>query len=335
MVTATKAGLAEGKKKKMSPIVSGQDPAARPKATARNTLRITVLMGGPGSEREVSLESGRAVADALESLGHRVSRSDINPADLRALDREADVVFIALHGEFGEDGALQRILDQRGIRYVGSGPDASKLIMDKIRTKEALLAAGIATPGHQHVTRGQMHPSPSCYTLPAVAKPVSGGSSVDVTISRHSLQLLAGVERLVAKYGECMVEDFIHGPELTVGILGEKALDPLLIRTSRDFYDYRAKYHDSDTEYLFDIGLPKTLLAQVRRDSLRAHHALGCRDFSRVDWMVDERTGRAWCLEVNTIPGFTGHSLLPKMAARSGLGFPALCQRIVELAMQR
>lgn len=333
MVTATKAGPAEGKK--MSPILSERNPVAQPKGTARKTLRITVLMGGPGSEREVSLESGRAVADALESLGHHVSRTDINPTDLRALDREADVVFIALHGEFGEDGALQRVLDQRGIRYVGSGPDASELVMDKVRTKETLVAAGIATPEYQHVTRGHMHSSPSCYKLPAVAKPVSGGSSVDVTISRHPLQLLASVERLVAKYGECLVEDFIAGPELTVGILGEKALDPLLIRTRRDFYDYRAKYQDSDTEYLFDIGLPKSLLAQVRRDSLRAHQALGCRDFSRVDWMVDERTGRAWCLEINTIPGFTSHSLLPKMAARSGLGFPALCQRIVELAMQR
>jgi D-alanine-D-alanine ligase len=298
-------------------------------------LRITVLRGGPGTEREVSLASGEAVATALESLGHRIYRADISPDSLDALDHEADLVFIALHGEFGEDGVLQRILDERGIRYVGSGPDASQRAMNKLLTKELLIAEGIATPPYAYVQRQGIRAEQGCYRLPAVVKPVDGGSSVDTTVVLHSLQLLSAVHRLLSRYGRCLVEDFIAGPELTVGILGDQVLGPMEIRPRRGFYDYQAKYLADDTEYAFDIDLPAAVLEGIRRDSLRAHQALGCLDFSRVDWVVDRRSGQAFCLEVNTIPGFTSHSLLPKMAAREGLGFSALCQRIVDLAMRR
>ena len=322
----------------MTPAVTVQRNAAppgTPLSTAKSTLRITVLMGGPGCERQVSLESGRAVADALESLGHRVHRADIGPDDLGSLDRDADVVFIALHGEFGEDGKLQHILDERGIRYVGSGARASELAMDKVRTKRVLAEAGIHSPRHQLVQAGQGKSAICCFDLPAVVKPVRGGSSVDITVAQHPVQLIAAVEHLTEKESECMVEEFVSGPELTVGIVGDRALDPLWIRTKRGFYDYQAKYGDNDTEYLFDIDLPATMLDDIRGLSLRALQVLGCRDFSRVDWIVDEGSGRAHCLEVNTIPGFTSHSLLPKMAARAGLDFSGLCQHLVDLAIRR
>ena len=311
-------------------------PADRPRSRRRVLpLNITVLMGGPGSEREVSLASGEAVAKALESLGHRVWRSDVSPENLKALDRKADLVFIALHGEFGEDGALQGILDERGLRYAGSGAAASRRAMNKLRTKELLLADGLPTPSYTFVQRQGVRTERGCYRLPAMVKPVDGGSSVDTVVTRHSLQLLSAVHRLLRRYGRCLVEDLICGPELTVGIVGDDVFGPLQIRSRRGFYDYQAKYIDDHTEYIFDIDLPEELLARIRADSRRAHRLLGCRDFSRIDWMVDRRTGQAYCLEVNTIPGLTGHSLLPKMAAEAGIDFPALCQRIVDLAMQR
>jgi D-alanine-D-alanine ligase len=298
-------------------------------------LKITVLMGGPSTEREVSLASGEAVAKALESLGHHVLRSDISPDNLAALERDADVVFIALHGTFGEDGKLQRILEERGIRYVGSGPAASERAMDKLATKAMLAVEGIATPAYTYLERKGVHTECGCYRIPAVVKPVDGGSSVDTVIAFHSLQLLNAAHRLLRKYGRCLIEEYISGPELTVGVLGDEALGPLEIRPRRGFYDYQAKYIDDKTEYIFDIKLPAELLARVREDSLRVHGLLGCRDFSRIDWMVDRRSGQTYCLEANTIPGFTSHSLLPKMAAEAGLEFPTFCQRIVDLAMQR
>jgi D-alanine-D-alanine ligase len=327
--------LAPKRAKKTPQAVVPADVARQRSRRRVKPLTVTVLMGGPSSEREVSLASGEAVAKALESLGHKVWRSDIDPDNLAALDRPADLVFIALHGAFGEDGKLQRILDARGIRYVGSGPTASEQAMDKLATKRLLAAEGIDSPAYTYVERKGVRTQCGCYRVPAVVKPVDSGSSVDTVIAHHSLELLNAVHRLMRKYGRCLVEEFISGPELTVGVLGDDALGPIEIRARHGFYDYQAKYLDDNTEYHFKIDLPGALLEQVRADSLRVHRLLGCRDFSRVDWMIDRHRGRAYCLEANTIPGFTSHSLLPKMAAEAGLDFPAFCQRIVDLAMQR
>jgi len=140
---------------------------------------------------------------------------------------------------------------------------------------------------------------------------------------------------MLVRYGRCLIEEYIRGLELTVGILGSESLPPIQIRTRRSFYNYEAKYVDNETEYLFDIDLPEPILQQIRSLSLKAHQALGCRDFSRVDWMVDAATHQAYVLEVNTIPGFTDHSLLPKAAREAGFSFPDLCQRIVQLAYER
>jgi D-alanine-D-alanine ligase len=166
-----------------------------------------------------------------------------------------------------------------------------------------------------------------------VAKPIACGSSVDTTIARTPAELQTATARLVETYGEALLERYIEGPELTVGILGDQALPVCEIRTRREFYDYEAKYVDDDTQYLFDLDLPPDLLRRVQELSLAAHRVLGCRAFSRVDWMVDRATLQPYVLEVNTIPGFTNHSLLPKAAARAGMSFDRLCQRIIELSL--
>lgn len=301
--------------------------------TSVQCLDITVLAGGPGLEREVSLDSGQAVFEALTRLGHRATLCDINPNDLSALDRHADMVFIALHGEFGEDGALQAELDTRGIRYTGSGAAASGLAMDKAASKRAFEAAGIATPPYEVVNASNIDTLTARFHAPAVVKPVASGSSVDTTIARDDKALMRDANTLIEKSGQAMVERYIDGPELTVGILADDALPVCEIRTKREFYDYNAKYVDDDTEYLFDPAVPDKLMEQVQAMSLVAHRALGCRSFSRVDWMIDKETMQPYALEINTIPGFTGHSLLPKSAARVGIGFDELCQRIVVLAL--
>lgn len=296
-------------------------------------LDITVLAGGPGSERDVSLESGRAVHDALVRLGHRAELHDIGPKNLTALARDADIVFIALHGEFGEDGTVQAELESRKLPYTGSGSSASRLAIDKVAAKRCFVRAGIPTPDYEVVDARSLSGLGSRFVLPAVVKPVSSGSSVDINIARTADRLDQAASDVVAKYGQALVETYIGGPELTVSVLGNQALPVCEIRTPREFYDYHAKYLDDRTEYLFDLELPRELLERVQSFSLAAHAALGCEAFSRVDWMVDRVTGEPYVLEVNTIPGFTSHSLLPKAAARTGMSFDQLCRRIIDLSL--
>ena len=168
-----------------------------------------------------------------------------------------------------------------------------------------------------------------------VIKPVSEGSSVDITIARDECSFQVALEHVVHRYGRCLIEEYVAGPELTVGILGDTPLPVCEIRTRRAFYDYTAKYLDDGTQYVFDLDLPQSLIEEVQALSLRAHRALGCRDFSRVDWMVDRASLRPYALEVNTIPGFTDHSLLPKAAAHGGITFDQLCKKIIARALQR
>lgn len=296
-------------------------------------LDILVLAGGPGAEREVSLQSGAAVHRALAQLGHRPILRDVSPTNLEALDIPVDFVFIALHGEFGEDGAVQRVLDSRGIRYSGCGAEASRAAMNKATTKQLAIAAGVNTPHFEVVTGQNVEGIADRFGAPAVIKPVDSGSSVGMTIARSNDVLRDAAEKLVATRKKALVERFVIGPELTVGVLGESALPVCEIRTKREFYDYAAKYVDDDTEYLFELDLPADTVMRVQQLSLVVHRALGCRVLSRVDWMVDENTGEPFLLEVNTIPGFTSHSLVPKAAARVGIDFAQLCQRVVELSL--
>jgi D-alanine-D-alanine ligase len=301
-------------------------------------LDITVLMGGPSREHDVSILSGSAVADALERNGHAVTRMDIRPTDLSALDREGlELVFIALHGQFGESGEVQALCEQRGLPYVGSGPRASQLAIDKAASKQAFRRAGLRTPDWMIIER---YHAPEVYgrwleelPLPVVVKPVDDGSSVGVTIARTVEQRDAALDELLDDYGRALIEAFVPGRELTVGILGESALPVLEVRPKRAFYDYLAKYADeAGTEYSFELDLPEDLLAGIQHDALRAHRSLGCRHLSRVDFILDDDRD-AHILEINTIPGFTAHSLLPKAAARVGMDFDRLVQRLVDLAM--
>lgn len=302
--------------------------------TARK-LDITVLAGGPGGEREVSLQSGACVAAALETLGHKVHREDIGPNSLAGLARQVDCVFVALHGTFGEDGQVQTILERRGLTYTGSGPDACALVMNKAMAKERLTGAGLPTPRWAVATFDTVREAMACWTLPVVVKPIKEGSSLGIHIVRDAAQFRPAINDLLDRYGSCMVEEFIPGKEVTVAVLGDQALDPIEIRTRREFYDYQAKYVDNDTEYDFNIDLPAELLQHVRRMSVEAHQLCGCRDFSRVDWRIDPATLKPYILEINVIPGMTSHSLMPKAAQRAGLDMPMLCQWLINAALKR
>ena len=302
-------------------------------------LDITVLMGGPSAEREVSIQSGTAIADALEKVGHKITRADISPKDTSALDRGGiDVVFIALHGDFGESGEVQAMCEAHGLRYTGAGARASSLAIDKAASKQICKRAGLHTPdwmiiedfhSPEQVARWLTELPP-----PVVVKPVDGGSSVDVTIARNECDRDLAVEAVLDKYGRVMLERFAPGREITVGILGDEALPVLEIIPARGFYDYVAKYADgAGTRYEFDLDLPAETLHAIQADALAAHAALGCRHLSRVDSILDEE-GLAQFLEINTIPGFTSHSLLPMAARKAGISFEQLCDRIVAMAMK-
>jgi len=313
-------------------VSAGAPAAVRP-------LEITVLTGGPGSEREVSLQSGAAVAEALAAAGHAVQSLDITPDDTSALDREGvDVVFIALHGPFGEDGQVQRLCERRRLPYVGSGPDASALAMDKDAAKAVYQRVGLLTPDWTVVELEEppdhRRRSLRRFAPPCVVKPVDSGSSVDITIARDLPARDAAVDDLLQRYGRAMVECFVAGRELTVGVLGDQALPVVEIRPRRQFYDYQAKYVDDATEYVAPAEMAAEVARRVAEQGLKAHHAMGCRDLSRTDFILTP-DGTAWVLETNTIPGFTGHSLVPKAAAAAGVDFPTLCDRLVRMALQR
>ncbi len=308
-------------------------PAAQ-NARIRN-LDITVLAGGASEEREVSLVSGKKVAAALAVLGHRVTLSDVSPQSLSALSRPANMVFVALHGSYGEDGGIQAELEKRGLLFTGTGSIGSAAAMDKVRAKSRFIEVGLPTPRFEVARSFRIAEVVSHWRLPVVVKPISSGSSVDTHIVRDRARFHDAIMDVAKKHGQALIEEMIEGPEITVGILGDQALPPIQVRTSREFYDYQAKYIDDGTDYLFDIDLTPQMLERIQVMSLRASASLGCRDFCRVDWMVDAVTHEPFLLEVNTIPGFTNHSLLPKAAARAGLSFADLCQNIVELTMAR
>ncbi len=308
--------------------------------------RLAVLMGGPSREREVSLRSGEAVAGALEARGHGVARVVVDGPDVPALARlapELDAVFIALHGRFGEDGEAQRLCERLGLPYTGSGPEASALALDKVAAKRRFEEAGVPTPAWRTVetsldparAAAEVAAAPG---LPCVVKPIAEGSSIGVTIVESPAGIgaaLAAVTALEGEGGLALVERFVPGRELTVGVVGETALRPIEMRPRRAFYDYRAKYERAaGTEYVLEPDLEPAVDARLRDLGLRAHLALGCEGLSRVDIRLDPRAG-PFVLEVNTIPGFTETSLLPKAAAAAGISFGDLCERLVALAVER
>lgn len=304
--------------------------------TAGNKLKIAVLAGGIGSEREISLQSGRCVTEALIEAGFEVVKADIRPDNLEILDDSSvDVFFPALHGIFGEDGQLQQILEDRSLLYAGSGPEASKAAFDKMTSKKLFEQAGVATPAAiefgPETDIGLLEEQLRDFAHKYVIKPVRQGSSVGVSIVSTPHEAVVTARKTLSKYGDCMIEEFVPGMEVTVGILHGRPLPIIEVRTQGSFYDYHAKYVDEKTEYLFDTITDTAMAANVSRAAVECFNALGCRHFARIDFILsDEKI--AYVLEANTIPGFTSHSLLPKAAAKAGLSMSDLCAEIVEAA---
>jgi D-alanine-D-alanine ligase len=305
-------------------------PAPR---TARMTatLRITVLAGGPSAEREVSLQSGNAIAAALRRRGHDVFTADISPDDLSGLDRECDLVFPALHGTFGEDGQLQKLLEERKIPFVGSGSRASEIAIDKVATKNVARRCGLRIAGHAVLEAPDLARWAALEVpIPCVVKPINQGSSVLTTIVRQAADFERAARAVIEQYGRVLAEQFIPGEEITVGIINGDPLPPILIRPKRTFYDYDAKYVADDTEYLFDAK-PATMLRRAQEQTTRIFNALGCRHLARMDFICDQ-SNELWFLEANTLPGFTSHSLVPKAAAHIGICFDELVDRLAQNA---
>jgi D-alanine-D-alanine ligase len=283
-------------------------------------------MGGTSREREVSLRSGSAIAGGLRDAGYIVDEIDVTSEEV-ILPAAVEAVFLSLHGTFGEDGCVQRILEDRRIPYTGSGPDASRIAFDKIATKEVFEQIGVPTPAYQIWRKGESREMP----LPAVVKPPLQGSSIGLhCVFEEKDWDAACLDAL--QYGErVLVEEFIDGAELTVGIVCGELMPIIEIRAPSGQYDYEAKYESGETEYLVPAPISPRLAEACRRMAGDANRAMGCRGMARIDFRLSG-TGELFALEVNTLPGFTQTSLLPKAAQAAGLEFPVLCERIMESA---
>lgn len=303
--------------------------------------RVAVLFGGISAEREVSLSTGRQVITALREAGYEVTPIEVKDdlaAVIRALDPRPDAVFNALHGRFGEDGAIQGVLDWLAIPYTHSGVRASALAMDKVAAKAVFAAAGLPVPRGQVVDIAALeHNDPM--PLPYVIKPINEGSSVGVEIMREGGNRRAAVAAGWTFGVTALVEEFIPGRELTVAVMGEKALAVTEITAANgDFYDYEAKYADGGSRHVIPAPVHPEIYTRALDVALRAHRALGCRGASRCDFRYDDTAGepgRLVLLELNTQPGLTPTSLLPEQAAHLGMSFPQLCAWMVENAACR
>jgi len=327
-------------------------------------MKVALLMGGRSAEREISLRTGRGIANALRNLGHEVLAIDAangrllpagdeergagSAAEVRGLPTsvsagiasadvlgDADVVFLALHGGAGEDGTIQALLDLAGLPYTGSGLLASAPAMDKAMSKKVFEHEGIPTPRWQLVRAGEPLPVVDAAVLggwPIVVKPNREGSTVGLTIVSRDDDLPDAID-LAFEYGdEALIEEFIPGRELTVAVVGDEALPIVEIRPQGGHYDYESKYTAGKSEYFCPADLPEPLAARIRDYGVRAALALGCRGVSRADFRLSPQ-GEAWCLEVNTIPGMTPLSLVPMAAKARGMSYDQLVARMLELAL--
>ncbi|MBI4433037.1 MAG: D-alanine--D-alanine ligase [Candidatus Omnitrophica bacterium] len=293
--------------------------------------RVAVLCGGLSCEREISFLSGKAVADALSGLGMDIVVMDpIEKNFIERLKKEnIGVAFLALHGTFGEDGTIQRLLEEAGIVYTGDGPGPSEAAFDKSISQARFAASGVRVPRFQ-ILKG-ISEKPEGFSYPFVIKPAKGGSSVGVHLVRDAEDSQKSL-RDAFRFSESVIaEEYIRGRELTVGILGKDILPVGEIIARRTFYDYEAKYGDAGTRYEFPARLTEEEARDVRDAAWMAYKAVGCEVMGRVDIILDA-AGQPYVLEINTIPGLTGKSLLPKAAKARGFDFPQLCVRIMELS---
>ncbi|PYI91480.1 MAG: D-alanine--D-alanine ligase [Verrucomicrobia bacterium] len=297
--------------------------------------KIAVLMGGPGSERDVSLATGRGVVKALQSLGSDVTEVDVKSADFE-LPRGTELAFLTIHGTFGEDGQLQQILEDRGVPYTGEGIAGSELAFDKIRSKEAFRQHNVTTPYWQIINAGQRPTIP----IPFVIKAPRQGSTVGVHIIRNEREVDAAIADASTYDHELLVEKFCAGRELTVGILGDQVLPILEIIPKGGFYDFNNKYPflnpnaGGSAEHVCPAMIDREKAEEIQQLALRAFRALGLEVYARVDVLLPD-DGEATVLEANTIPGMTEASLLPEAAAAAGISYPQLCARIIELSAKR
>jgi D-alanine-D-alanine ligase len=293
--------------------------------------RIAVLKGGLSQEREVSLKTGAAVAGALRGLGYTVVEIDVG-VDLasRLLEEKAEVAFIALHGRFGEDGCVQGLLESMRLPYTGSGVLASAAGMDKIFSKRIFDAFKIPTPAWVAFdTPEEARMAPLPFPLPVVTKPSREGSSIGVSVCNSEAEYHTALELIADLGGQVLVERFVKGREIQVGFLDGEILGAIEVVATRAFYDYQAKYaEESGTRYLFPAQLEPEVQERIFDICLKANRALGCRGATRSDTLLSPE-GEVFLLEVNTLPGMTAMSLLPKIAAGRGLGFAALCERLL------
>jgi D-alanine-D-alanine ligase len=297
--------------------------------------KIAVLMGGPGAERDVSLATGHGISKALRSLGVEVVNVDVRDENFELPD-DIDLAFIALHGTFGEDGQVQKILEDREVAYTGEGLEGSEVAFDKIRSKEKFRQQGVTTPAWEVIADGQ----PPTLPLPIVVKPPRQGSTVGVHIVKREGELESALAE-AAKYDrQLLIETFIPGRELTIGILGEQALPILEIIPKSGFYDFTNKYPflnpqaGGGAEHICPARIDKRKTEEIQELALKAHRALGLEVYSRVDVILPE-SGEPTVLEANTIPGMTEASLLPEAAAASGISYVDLCVRIIQLSQVR
>ncbi len=305
--------------------------------------RIGVLLGGPSSERSISIKSGNAVYGELLSLGYDVIKIDVK--DIPSFTKEIvvsgiNVAFIALHGRFGEDGGVQQLLDEAGILYIGSGPQASRIALDKIASKEVFIEHNIPTPNYivlandqrESFLRGNNLP---VFPLPFVVKPSKEGSSIGMSIVRAYDMIAMALDEAFRYDDKIIVERYIEGDDVTVGILDETPLPVVSIKPKEEFYNFEAKYTNGMSEYVVPAHLSERTTKRVQQLALSAHQALGCDSFSRVDMLISKQDNSISVLEVNTIPGLTLSSLLPKAAKAAGIDFGQMCVEMIRLALKK
>lgn len=297
--------------------------------------RIGILAGGPSRERDISLRSGSAVHKALQEEGLDAVLFDVRD-DVYGIirDNKIDVAFIALHGRFGEDGTVQKILEEAGIPYTGSNPDASQIALDKIASKAIFQKRGIKTPRYMVFEKNSFKREDAVFVgFPMVVKPQLEGSSIGLSVVREEGSLNKAAEKAFACGDSIILEEYIKGREITVGILDDEPLPVIEIIPKNRIYDYEAKYMDPETQYIVPAPIEKGSYEKAQRLGALSHTALGCKSFSRVDMIMDE-DGEIFVLEVNTIPGMTERSLLPKAALSRGISFGKMCIKIIEGALQ-
>jgi len=290
-------------------------------------LKVAVIYGGPSPEAEISKKSAQSVIKALKELGHEVYPVELTPElPFKLKEINPDKAFLALHGSPGEDGTVQGLLEVMGIPYTGSGVTPSAVLIDKDLTKRLLASYGIPVPAGESYLKGEeVEP----VELPCVVKPARAGSSVGITLVKDEEAFDRAVKEAFKHDDKILVEEYLPGKELTVGVVNGRALPVVEIVPGREFYDYAAKYEDSSTRYIVPAQIGERLEAKLRRIAERVYKLLGCRGAVRVDFRLNQY-GAPFVLEVNTIPGLTERSLLPKAAMAAGIGFKELIEEMLK-----